>query len=114
MRKPLTRHTANDVNRNTRSSSVHASGKEKQKKVRFDHVLKRPLGLRLDVPFCFDILAQLANIPACITIHELLCLSKETREALRDALTNLESFVTHMPKTPGDDSQPLCSECHHI
>jgi len=40
------------------------------------------------MPFRFDILAQLANIPARITIHELLLLSKETREALRDALAN--------------------------
>jgi len=64
------------------------TGKEKQKEVRFDHVLKKPLGPRLNMPFRFDILAQLANIPARITIHELLRLSKEIREALRDALAN--------------------------
>jgi len=45
----------------------------------------------------------LANIPARITIHELLCLSKETREALIDALANLESFLTYMPEIPKDD-----------
>jgi len=44
-------------------------------------------------------LAQLADIPALITIHELLLLSKETKEALRDALANSESFLTHMPET---------------
>ena len=66
------------------------------------------------MPFRFDILAQLANIPARITIHKLLRLSKQTREALRDALANSESFLTHMPETPRGDAQPSCSECHHI
>ena len=66
------------------------------------------------MPFRFDILAQLANIPARITIHELLCLSKETREVLKDALANSESFLTHMLEIPRDDTQPSCSECHHV
>ena len=66
------------------------------------------------MPFRFDILAQLANIPARITIHELLRLSKETREALRDALANSESFLTYMPETPNDDAQSSCPECHHV
>ena len=79
-------------------------GKEKQKEVRFDHVLKKPLGPGLNIPFRFDILAQLANIPARITIHELLRLSKETREVLRDALANSESFLTYMPEIPKDDT----------
>ena len=65
--------------------------KEKQKEIWFDHVLKKPSGPGLNMPFRFDILAQLANIPARITIHELLRLSKETREALRDALADSES-----------------------
>jgi len=66
------------------------------------------------MPFRFDILAQLANIPARITIHELLRLSKEKREALRDALANSESFLTHMPEIPKGDTQPSCPECHHV
>jgi len=49
-------------------------GKEKQKEVQFDLVLKKPSGLGLNVPFRFDILAHLENIPARITIHELLYL----------------------------------------
>ena len=65
------------------------------------------------MPFRFDMLSQLTDIPARITIHELFRLSKQTREALRDALANLESFLTHMPETPGGDAQPSCSECHH-
>ena len=85
-------------------ASVPTPGKEKQKEVWFDRVLKRPSGPGLDVPSCFDILTQLANIPARITIHELLHLSKETREALRDALADSESFLTHIPESPRDDS----------
>ena len=93
---------------------VPTSGKEKQKEVRFDHVLKKPSGPGLNIPFRFDILAQLVNIPARITIHELLRLSKETREALRDALADPESFLTHMREAPSDDTQPPCSKCHHV
>jgi len=93
---------------------VPTSGKERQKEVRFDHIHKKPSGPGLNIPFHFDILAQLANIPARITIHEPLRLWKETREALRDALANSESFLIHMPEAPRDDTQPSCSECHHI
>ena len=85
-----------------------------QKEIRFDHVLKKPSGPGLNMPLRFDILAQLANIPARITIHELLHLSNETREALRDALANSESFLTYMPEIPRVDTQPSCSECHHV
>jgi len=66
------------------------------------------------MPFRFDILAQLANIPARITMHKLLRLSKETREALRDALANSESFLTYMPEIPKDDTQSACPKCHHV
>jgi len=93
---------------------VPTSGKEKQKEDRFDHVLKKSSGPGLNIPFRFDILTQLTNIPTRITIHELCRLSKETREALRNALANSESFQTHMQETPRDDTQPLCSECHHV
>ena len=49
-----------------------------------------------------------------ITILELLRLLKETREALRDALANSESFLTCMPEIPNDDAQSPCPECHHV
>ena len=68
--------------------------KEKQNEVWFDKTLKKKPSQGLNSPFRFDILAQLANISACITLHKILCLSKETREALRDALADLESFLT--------------------
>jgi len=90
------------------------TGKEKQKEVRFDHVLKKPSGPEPNMPFRFGILAQLANIPARITIYELLRLSKETWEALRDALANSESFLTYMPEISKDDTQSSCPECHHV
>ena len=68
--------------------SAQPPGREKQKEVWFDPVLKKTSGPGRDTPFHFDILTQLANILARITIHELLRLSKETREALRDELAN--------------------------
>jgi len=76
--------------------------------------LKKSSGPGLDAPFRFNILAQLANIPAQITIHELLRLSKETREALRDALANSESFLIHIPEATEDDSHALYLECHRV
>ena len=68
----------------------------------------------LNDPSRFDILAQLVNIPARNTIHELLRLPKKTREALRDALANLESFLIYMSKASEDNNQPLCPKCHHV
>jgi len=56
--------------------------------MQFDKALKKNPSKGLNTPFRFDILAQLVNIPACITLHELLRLSKETRLALRDALVD--------------------------
>ena len=53
-------------------------------------------------PYRFDVLAQLANIPARITLYELLRLSKSTREALQEALDNAEVFMTQVPIGPKD------------
>jgi len=77
-------------------------------------VLKKTSGPRLDAPFPINILVQLANILARITIHELLRLPKEIREALRNALANSEPFLIHIPEASEDDSQPLCPKCHHL
>jgi len=51
-------------------------------------------GAGSSTPFCFDTLAQLANVPARITLYELMRLSKSTRDALREALADAEVFVT--------------------
>lgn len=36
------------------------------------------------------------NIPARIILYDLLCLSKATRDALKEALADSEVFLTHM------------------
>ena len=77
--------------------------KEKQKEIRFDECLKKNPSRELNAHFHFDILAQLANIPASITLHELLRLSMKTRESLRDALADSESFLTQVPIPTRDD-----------
>jgi len=86
--------------------------KEKQK-IRIDKSLKKNPSKGLNAPFHFDILAQLANIPARITLHELLRLSKKTREALRDALADSESFLTQV-LTPMKEDGVSCPECHLV
>ena len=55
---------------------------EKQKELRFSRVLSKDVAEGSTPPYRFDVLAQLANIPARITLYELLRLSKSTREAL--------------------------------
>jgi len=86
--------------------------KDKQKEVWFDKALKKNPSQGLNTLFCFDILVQLANIPAHITLHELLRLSKETRKALRDALVNSESFLTQVPSILTGESETPCPYCH--
>ena len=67
--------------------------KNKGKEVQFDISLKNT-SRDLKDPFYFDILAQFVNIPGRITLHELFRLFKKMREALWDALDNLETFLT--------------------
>ena len=83
----------------------------KQKEIRFNESLKKNPSRGLNTPFRFDILAQLANIPARITLLELLRLSKKTREALRDALADSESFLMQVP-IPTKDDGASCPRCH--
>ena len=70
--------------------------------------------MELNAPFHFDILSQLANISAHITLHELLCLSKETIEALKDALVDSKTFLTQVPVIPTDDDRIPCPQCHLV
>jgi len=67
----------------------------------------------LNAPFCFDILVQLVNILTRITLHELLYLSKRTKEALRDALADSELFLTQVP-TPIKEDGVSCPQCHLV
>lgn len=85
--------------------------KNKPKDLRFNTALKKSSSPGLNTAFQFDVMAQLANIPARITLHELFRLSRETREALKEALTQLESFLTQLTPqlTESGDGEPLCS-----
>jgi len=53
-------------------------------------------------------LAQLANIPARITLYELLRLSKSTREAVREALADAEVFMTQILAGPQEKNKECC------
>ena len=57
----------------------------KQKELQYVKALLRS-GVGPSTPFCFDVMAYLANIPARVTLYELLRLSKSTRKALREEL----------------------------
>src|SRR4051812_39707611 len=70
---------------------------EKPREVRYNRPLNKGKADEVSQPFRFDIINQLANIPARITLYELLKLSKLTREALREALTDAEVFVAQLP-----------------
>src|SRR5436189_1175899 len=70
---------------------------EKPKEVRYNRPLNKGNAVEVSQPFRFDIINQLTNIPARITLYELLKLSKSTREALREALADAEVFVTQLP-----------------
>jgi len=52
--------------------------------LRYSKALPKDKAEGSSTPYRFDVLAQLANIPARITFYELLRLSKSTREALRE------------------------------
>ena len=73
---------------------------EKHKELRFFKALPKNNAEGSSIPYHFDILAQLVNIPARITLYELLRLSKSTREALREALTDAEVFIAQIPAGP--------------
>ena len=71
---------------------------EKQKELRYVKALPNS-GAGPSTPFRFDVLAQLANIPARITLYEFLRLFNSARDALREALADEEVFITQIPAT---------------
>jgi len=73
---------------------------EKQKELRYSKALPKDKAKGSSTPYRFNILAQLANIPARITLYELLRLSKSTREVLREALVDAEVFMTQILAEP--------------
>jgi len=66
---------------------------ENQKELQFFKALPKNNAEGSPTPYGFDVLTQLANIPARITLYELLRLSKSTREALSEALADAEVFM---------------------
>ena len=66
---------------------------EKQKEIQYAMALRTDKAEGTSAPYHFDVLAQLANIPARITLYELLRLSKSTRKSLREALAYAETFM---------------------
>jgi len=73
---------------------------EKQKELRYARALPKDKAEGTSAPYHFDVLAQLDNIPARITLYELLKLSKSTREALREALADAEIFMAQISAGP--------------
>jgi len=82
---------------------------EKQKELWYVKTLPKSR-VRPLTPFRFDVLAQLANIPTRITLYELLKLFKSTRDALKEALTDAEIFVTQIPAIYEEEDD---NYCHH-
>ena len=66
--------------------------------------------MRPSTPFHFDVLAQVANIPARIAFYELLRPFKSTRDALREALANADIFVTQISAICEEEDD---NHCHH-
>lgn len=83
--------------------------KIKPNEIRFDKTLQRKATEDLSIAFRFDILAQLTNILAGIIMHELLHLYRKTRDTLRDALVDNESFLAQIPSPKEEEYQ----HCHY-
>ena len=73
---------------------------EKQKELRYSKALPKDKAEGTSAPYHFYVLTQLANIPARITLYELLRLSKSIREALREALADVEVFMAWILAEP--------------
>ena len=69
---------------------------EKQKELQYSKALPKDNAKGSSTPYRFDVLTQLANITARITLYELLRLSKSTREAIADS----EVFMTRILAEP--------------
>src|SRR3954465_14768799 len=85
---------------------------EKLKEVWYNRSLNKGKAVEVFQPFRFDIINQLANILARITLYELLRLSKSTKKALREALADAEVFVTQPNIGPANDEPHSLSISH--
>ena len=77
---------------------------KKEKELRYSKALLKNKVEGSSTPYRFDILAQLANILARITLYELLRLSKSTREALVD----VEVFMAQILAEPWEEDKEDC------
>jgi len=81
---------------------------EKQKELRYAKTLPKNKAEGSSAPYRFDVLAYLVNIPAKINLYELLRLSKSTREALREALADVEAFMARILAEPEEEYEENC------
>jgi len=77
---------------------------EKQNELRYAKALSKNKAEGSSRPYHFNILAQLANIPARITLYELLG-SKSIREDLREALADAEVFMAWILAEPREKDE---------
>lgn len=76
-----------------------ATDKQKEKDLRHTQPLNKDKVGGTHQPFCFNVLAQLANIPARITLYELLKLFADTWEALREAMADAKVIAAFVEAT---------------
>jgi hypothetical protein len=93
------------------SKPVEKTTEPKKKELRFSKPLQKNGEEGSPGPFRFNVMAQLANIPARITLHELLRLSKPTRDALQEALADAEAFSIHFPISKENKEDKQCPRC---
>jgi len=76
----------------------------KQKELCYIKALQKDNAEEPSSSFCFNVLAQLANIPVRITLYEFLKLSKSMKEALDD----LEAFISQIPAVCKEEDDRHC------
>ena len=87
---------------------------EKQKELRYAKALSKDKAGGSSGPYHFDVLAPLANILTRITLFELLRLSKSTREALRETLTDAEAFMARISAEQEEDEKNCLHASQHV
>ena len=78
----------------------------KQKEFRYAKALQKDNAT--STHFRFNVLAQLANIPARITLYEILRLFKSIRKALREALADTKAFIAQILARHEDEDDGHC------
>ena len=81
---------------------------EKQKELRYTKALRKDNAEGSSTSFRFDVLAQLANVPARITLYGLLKISKPTKKAIREVLA--EAFIAQIPAVREKEDDGHCHQ----